>query len=272
MNNSNNTGNGCLIIGVMLLFLLFGFRVVFVLMGLIFSIFPFLILLFIFFALTNILLKKNTINSFVRSSSEDHKKFIKLLIAILVKIAKADGVVDRSEIKTIREYLQFNLKLSHQELLWTKELIKQELKSTKTIEALAAEFRDSFSYEPRLILATLIYKVAFADGAFSAQEQIMINTIIKILDISEYHHRSIKSQFFNTSGNTSTYSDTHYYNSLGLEQSASIEEVKKAYRELSRKYHPDKVAHLGKEIARVSAEKMKEINEAYNYLKQKLSK
>lgn len=268
--NNNSSNSGCLIVGFMIIGLVFGFKAVLIVIGLLFSVFPFLLLVAVFLLVTNFLLKKNSINSFLNSSSPDHREFIRLLIAILVRLAKADGSVDRSEIKTIREYLQYSLKLSHQELLWTKEVIKEELRSTKTVEELSFEFKKSFSYEPRLILATLLYKVAFADGAFSAEEQVMINKIISILEISEYHHRSIKSQFFRyTGGSAQNTSDTHYYNTLGLETSASLDDIKKAYRELSRKYHPDKVAHLGKEISRVSAEKMKEINEAYTYLKQK---
>lgn len=268
--NNNNSSSGCLIVGLMLIALIFGFKAMLIFMGVLFSIFPLLILIFLFFIVTSFLLKKNTINSFINSSSKDHRVFIRLLIAILVRLAKADGTVDRNEIKTIREYLQYSLKLSHQELLWTKDVIKEELKSSTTVEELALEFKNSFQYEPRLVLATLLYKVAFADGSFSESEQIMINKIIRILEISEYHHTSIKSQFFRNTGSTSTSTnDAHYYNTLGLNTNASADEVKKAYRELSRKYHPDKVSHLGKEISRVSAEKMKEINEAYNYLKQK---
>lgn len=52
------------------------------------------------------------------------------------------------------------------------------------------------------------------------------------------------------------------YEVLGVPRGASIEEVKKAYRELAKKYHPDKYA--GNELADLAQEKMKAINEAYD--------
>ena len=52
------------------------------------------------------------------------------------------------------------------------------------------------------------------------------------------------------------------YQVLGVSPSASDDEVKKAYRELAKKYHPD--AYANNPLADLAAEKMKEINEAYD--------
>ena len=51
------------------------------------------------------------------------------------------------------------------------------------------------------------------------------------------------------------------YKVLGIERTATDEEVKKAYRELARKYHPDN--YVNTPLADLAEEKMKEINEAY---------
>src|SRR5712692_9349344 len=51
-----------------------------------------------------------------------------------------------------------------------------------------------------------------------------------------------------------------YYESLGVSRTASDEEIKKAFRKLARKYHPDVAKGKGTE------EKFKEINEAYEVL------
>ena len=55
------------------------------------------------------------------------------------------------------------------------------------------------------------------------------------------------------------------YSVLGVSQSASDDEIKKAYRELARKYHPDN--YQNNPLADLAEEKMKEINEAYDEIK-----
>ena len=54
------------------------------------------------------------------------------------------------------------------------------------------------------------------------------------------------------------------YKVLGIDPSATDEEVKKAYRELARKYHPDNYANTP--LSELAGEKMKEVNEAYTLL------
>ena len=54
---------------------------------------------------------------------------------------------------------------------------------------------------------------------------------------------------------------TDPYQVLGISQNASDDEVKAAYREMVRKYHPDNYAN--NPLADLASEKMKEINEAY---------
>jgi DnaJ like chaperone protein len=57
------------------------------------------------------------------------------------------------------------------------------------------------------------------------------------------------------------------YTILGVEPGASEEDIKKAYRKLANKYHPDKVSHMGEEFRELAEKKFKEIQEAYQYLK-----
>ncbi len=54
------------------------------------------------------------------------------------------------------------------------------------------------------------------------------------------------------------------YKVLGVSRDASDDEIKKAYRELARKYHPDNYA--GNPLSDLVEEKMKEVNEAYDQI------
>jgi uncharacterized membrane protein YkvA (DUF1232 family) len=59
------------------------------------------------------------------------------------------------------------------------------------------------------------------------------------------------------------------YKILGVNQATSREELDKRYKELARKYHPDRVNHLGKEFQELAHEKMVEIQKAYDELRKK---
>jgi len=59
------------------------------------------------------------------------------------------------------------------------------------------------------------------------------------------------------------------YTILGIGKGATEEEIKKAYRKLANKYHPDKVNHLGEEYQKLSEKRFIEIQEAYRILKKK---
>ncbi len=57
------------------------------------------------------------------------------------------------------------------------------------------------------------------------------------------------------------------YKILEIERTATDEEVKKAYRKMAMKYHPDKVSHLGEDYKKAADEKFKKVNEAYERIK-----
>jgi DnaJ like chaperone protein len=57
------------------------------------------------------------------------------------------------------------------------------------------------------------------------------------------------------------------YKILEIERTASDDEVKKAYRRMAMKYHPDKVSHLGEDYRKSADEKFKKVNEAYEKIK-----
>lgn len=62
-----------------------------------------------------------------------------------------------------------------------------------------------------------------------------------------------------------------YGKTLGLRGKVTVQDIRRNYKDLIAKYHPDKVQHLGEELQRVAETKTKEINEAYEYFKKKYS-
>ena len=57
------------------------------------------------------------------------------------------------------------------------------------------------------------------------------------------------------------------YQILGIDPSASDEEVKKAYRDMAKKNHPDLVSNLGEDVRKDAEKKFQRINEAYESIK-----
>jgi len=57
------------------------------------------------------------------------------------------------------------------------------------------------------------------------------------------------------------------YKILDIERSATDDDVKKAYRRMAMKYHPDKVSHLGDDFRKAADDKFKKVNDAYNKIK-----
>jgi DnaJ like chaperone protein len=198
------------------------------------------------------------------------------MIRILVNIAKIDGIVSRDEILTIQRFFQYNLHYTHTQLAWVKEQIKEAINTDESIESLIEEFKLSFEHGARLILLELIYQIIYTKTPVPTNELHIAKNIADYLNISPYDRRSIESKF--TQRQSYQQYKTHaahdneqhqYYAVLGLKSGADMAAIKKAYRSLSMKYHPDKVGHLGEEFRKIAEEKMKEINRAYDYFNKK---
>jgi len=265
---------GCLLLVILLSFIFGGAQGLVNLLGALFfsGLAGVLLLIGLFWGLMYFIQKQ--VSSYEESQTESHNKFVWLLVRILVRIAKIDGELTRQEVTTIRSFFQYNLHYSQTQMLWVKDLIKEALKSTESLETLLEEFRNSFSYEPRLILLELVYQILYTKEVVPENELQVARNIANYLNISVYDLRTIEAKYMyrqrHAGGTTSAYgTEEQHYATLGLEPGADMEAVKKAYRKLSMKYHPDKVRHLGEEFRSVAETKMKEINAAYDYFKKK---
>ena len=63
--------------------------------------------------------------------------------------------------------------------------------------------------------------------------------------------------------------DAFYFSVLGLTPSANVDEIKRAYKNLMRKYHPDAVAKLSPREQAAASEKAKAVNEAYHIIERR---
>ncbi len=215
---------------------------------------------------------QSRISSYEASQTESHNRFVFLLVNILVKIAQADGHFTKAELQTMLNFFQYNLRYNQDQMYWVKQLIKEARDNETGMEELLAEFRNTFAYEPRLILLELIYQIIHTKQPPLESELEQARRMASFLQISVYDQRTIEAKYMyrqQQEAATGMQAEEQYLAVLGLEPGADYTAIKKAYRKLSMQYHPDKVSHLGEEFQRVAEEKMKEINQAYDYFKKK---
>jgi DnaJ like chaperone protein len=98
-----------------------------------------------------------------------------------------------------------------------------------------------------------------ADTTIHTSEIEIIARISGYLGVSSNDFLSIKNMFIPETDSS--------YKILEIDLSSSNDEVKKAYRKMAMKYHPDKVSHLGDEFKKSADEKFKKVNEAYQKIK-----
>ncbi len=263
---------GCLLIIALLMLVTGGAPALLNFLGFLFfsGIFGVLLLVAAFWGFSYYVRKR--VSTYESSQTESHKRFVYLLVHILVKIAQSDGHFTRAELNTILQFFQHNLRYSQDQMYWVKQLIKDAREAEIDTDELLTEFRNSFAYEPRLILLELVYQIIYTKQPPVQSELELARRIAAFLQISSYDQRTCEAKYtyrqYQETANSAA-SEERCYAVLGLESGADFAEIKKAYRKLSMQYHPDKVAHLGDEFKGVAEEKMKEINGSYDYFQKK---
>ncbi len=183
--------------------------------------------------------------------------FIVSLLVLVSAVMKADGKVVKSELDYVKRYFlqSFGEAAAAEAILLLRDILKQHV----PLKDVSYQIRDNMDYSSRLQLLHLLYGVAMADGIVSPEEVSIIREIAGYLGISQPDLDSISAMFIpNNDAN---------YKILEVEPTATDDEIKKAYRRMAIKYHPDKVTHLGDDIRKTAEEKFQRVNQAYEKIK-----
>ena len=185
--------------------------------------------------------------------------FMVSLLVLFAKVMKADGKLLKSELDYVKSFLKRNLSSKQSSVFigMFQEMLKQDY----SIAEVCGQIQKSMDHPSRLELLHVLFGLSAADGEMHPQEVKVINTISGYLKISKKDYESIKAIFIKDMDSS--------YKILEIESNASDSEIKKAYRKMAIKYHPDKVAHLGKEIQSTAEEKFKAVSDAYTEIKKK---
>lgn len=191
-----------------------------------------------------------------RSQTQPGDFEVSLLILASIVI-KSDGKQDQRELDFVRGQFvnMYGKERANHAFRLFKEINKQDNISTRQV---CLQIRQMMKHASRLQLIHFLFGIAKADGLVSDLEEAQIHSIAGYLGISHNDYESLKAMFYKTTDSA--------YKILEIEKNASNEEIKKAYRNMAKKYHPDKVIHLGKEHQKGAEEKFKQVQEAYEQI------
>ncbi len=187
------------------------------------------------------------------------------VIVLGAKMAKADGRVSREEIATFRRVFHF----SDADAIEVGRVFDQARQTASGYEPYAARLAHVFKRQPAVLeeVLTGLFLVAVADQTgLSLPKVTFLRRVAVIFGFSETDFARIAARSgVRLPGEPATAKKDDGYAVLGLPETATDADIKKTYRTLIRKHHPDKLASQGlpPELMAQATEKMKRINAAY---------
>jgi len=181
------------------------------------------------------------------------------LLVLSAAVMKSDGKTLKSELDYVKKFLatQFGEEHAQEQLLILKEILKQEI----PLHDVCLQIKEFMPHSQRLQIIHYLFGISKADGHVHELELQTIHTIANYIGVRAADFESLKAMYFRD-----TNSD---YKILEIEPSVSDDEVKKAYRKMAVKFHPDKVASLGEEVQKAANEKFQKVQQAYENIKKK---
>ena len=179
------------------------------------------------------------------------------LLVLTAAIMKADNKVKRSELEYVKQFFvqQFGKEEAKEQLQVLRDILEQDV----PVYDVANQIRMNMDYSSRLQLMHYLFGIARSDNEVVESEISLLNTIARGMGISTKDFNSIKAMFVKDKESV--------YKILEVSPNASMDEVKKAYRKMAVKYHPDKVSHLGEDVQKAAKDKFQKISAAYEEIK-----
>ena len=187
--------------------------------------------------------------------------YVMSLLVLVAAVMKADGKILKSELDYVKQFFiqSFGASSAQEAIKMLRDLLKQNI----PVADVCRQIQKNMDYSSRLQLLHFLFGIAQADGEIDSSELNMIDLIAKNMGISLKDIDSIKSMFIKNTDAA--------FKILEVEPTATDEEIKKAYRKMAVKYHPDKVSYLGEDFQKAAKEKFQKVNEAYETIKKERS-
>ena len=183
--------------------------------------------------------------------------FLMSLLVLSAAVIKADGHFVKSELEYVKNFLRQNFGDDAAEQ--AKDIIKGLMDKDINVYEVGGQIRLYMNYSQRLQLFHYLVALAQSDNRVVQSEIDILGVIASSIGISSKDTESIMSMFKNDLESA--------YRVLEITSSATDDEVRKAYKRMALKYHPDKVSTLGEDVQKAAEEKFKNVQEAYEKIK-----
>lgn len=201
---------------------------------------------------------RNTQRLGTRPRRTEQGDFMVVLLTLSAAVMKADNIVKKSELDYVKSFLVQNF--GKEKTLKALQILKPMMNADIPLDDVCRQIRYNMNNSLKLQLLHYLFGIANADNEIVKEELDVLKRIAREIGLSEYDFNSIKSMFVVVGRDSD-------YEILGITKDATNDEVKKAYKKMAMKHHPDKVAGMGEEVTRKATEKFQAINEAYERIK-----
>ena len=176
------------------------------------------------------------------------------LLSLSAIVIRSDGKVSQQEMDYVRMYFvqSYGKERANAIFRTFNEVVnKREMNAARIAQFLAQRTQ----YAARLQIVHFLFSIANADGHVSSAEANKIKEIAGYLRLGAKDFESITAMFFKTTDDA--------YKILEIDKSATDAEVKKAFRTMAKKYHPDKIQNMDEAYIKGAEEKFRKVQEAY---------
>ncbi len=192
------------------------------------------------------------------SANEQRNSFLVSLLVLSAAVMKSDGKIMRSELEYVKDFIRRSF--GEAALPQALQILKAALEKDIDVPQICAQIKLYMNPSQRLQLFHYLVGIANADGHISHSEVGDLKKMAMYLGIPAQEAESILAMFGGQDLNSA-------YKVLEIDPSASDDEVKKAYKKMAIKHHPDKVESLGDDVKKAAEEKFKAIVAAYETIK-----
>ncbi len=185
--------------------------------------------------------------------------FTRHMLVLIAAVMNADGSAMRSELDLVKRMLVRTY--GEQRAAHLLLILREMLKEKQDVTFVCRQIRNEMAYSQRLELLHVLFRISRADSEVNPSELQLLQHIATQMGITTPDFLSLRAMFV-----TSPDSD---YKILDVKSDASEEEVKKAYRKMAMRFHPDRLLGLNENEKKAAQEKFLSVQKAYENIKRK---